>query len=152
MGYGHVPAPTVGSVPMISAFDLILLGSLVSLGGLLFLFRTYRSRSTGSPLHIVSTAMQGSAGNLHERRERAETMAGVRWLTVGALALFVGYTRGSDSGYLFDFWSDLAFHTALLSGCWAATVFRINRASGSATAATAPATPVSSTTAQAIPE
>jgi len=135
---------------MISAFDLILLGSLVSLGGFMFLFRTYRSRSTGSPLHIASTGMQNSAGDLHERRQRAETMAGVRWLTVGALALFVGYTRGSDSGYLFDFWSDLAFHTALLSGCWAATVFRINRASGNATAATTPRTPVSRTTPQGV--
>ena len=100
---------------MISAFDLILLGGLVSLGGLIFLYRAYRCQPTGS-------------SEVTAPRQRAEAMAGVRWLTVGALALFVGYTRGSDSGYLFDFWSDLAFHTALLSGCWAATVFRINRA------------------------
>jgi hypothetical protein len=102
---------------MISAFDLILLGGLVSLGGLIFLYRAYRCQPTGS-------------SEVTAPRQRAEAMAGVRWLTVGALALFIGYTRGSDSGYLFDFWSDLAFHTALLSGCWAATVFRIKRVGG----------------------
>ena len=109
---------------MISAFDLILLGGLVSLGGLIFLYRAYRCQPTGST-------------EVTAPRQRAEAMAGVRWLTVGALALFIGYTRGSDSGYLFDFWSDLAFHTALLSGCWAATVFRIKRAGGTPRVGTA---------------
>jgi hypothetical protein len=126
---------------MISAFDLFLLGTLVSLGGLMFLFRAYRSQSTRLPIQIAANAIKTGADGLHEIRQRAETMAGVRWLTVGALALFVGYTRGSDSGYLFDLWSDLAFHTALLSCCWAATVFRIKRVSRNATAGITPATP-----------
>jgi hypothetical protein len=126
---------------MISTFDLILLGSLISLGGLVFLFRAYRSQSLGSPIQMASTAMKSSGDGFHEARHRAETMAGVRWLTVGALALFIGYTRGADSGYLFDFWSDLAFHTALLSGCWAATVFRIKRVNKNATVGTTPGTP-----------
>jgi hypothetical protein len=112
---------------MISTFDLILLGGLISLGGLVFLFRAYRPQSVGSPAGIVSARMGNSSIGRNETRQRAEAMAGVRWLTIGALALFVGYTRGSDSGYLFDFWGDLMFHTALLSGCWAATAFRINR-------------------------
>jgi hypothetical protein len=112
---------------MISTFDLILLGGLVSLGGLTFLFRAYRPRSAASPAGIASAVMGTRSTGRNESRHRAEAMAGVRWLTIGALALFVGYTRGSDSGYLFDFWGDLMFHTALLSGCWAATAFRINR-------------------------
>ena len=112
---------------MISTFDLFLLGGLISLGGLAFLLRAYRPQSTGSQLDIVFAVMRSRDTGLNETRQRAEAMAGVRWLTVGVLALFMGYTRGSDSGYLFDFWADLMFHTALLSGCWAATAFRINR-------------------------
>lgn len=135
---------------MISTFDLVLLGSLISLGGLVLLFRAYRSQSLGSPMQMASTGLKSSGDILHETRHRAETMAGVRWLTVGALALFIGYTRGADSGYLFDFWSDLAFHAALLSGCWAATVFRIKRVNKGATVGTTPGTPVSSTTPQGI--
>jgi hypothetical protein len=112
---------------MISTFDFFLLGGLISLGGLVFLLRAYRPQSTGSPLDIVFAVMRSRDTGPNETRQRAEAMAGVRWLTVGALALFMGNTRGSDSGYLFDFWADLMFHTALLSGCWVATAFRINR-------------------------
>ncbi|HEX2056448.1 MAG TPA: hypothetical protein VHF07_08135, partial [Nitrospiraceae bacterium] len=111
---------------MISTFDLILLGSLISLGGLMFLLRAYWPQSISTPSAPSSAVITTSNMEGLEIRRRAEATAGVRWLTVGALALFLGATRGSDAGYLFDFWSDLAFHTALLSGCWAATSFRIN--------------------------
>jgi hypothetical protein len=77
---------------MISTFDLFLLGSLISLGGLVFLLRAYRPQSTGSPLDIVFSVMRSRDTGLNETRLKAEAMAGVRWLTVGALALFLGYT------------------------------------------------------------
>lgn len=124
---------------MISTFDLILIGSLISLGGLIFLFRAYRLRPTGSS--EISTPLDGRSQGLPTIHQRAEAMAGVRWLTIGGLALFVGYTRGSSSGYLFDFWSDLLFHTTLLSGCWAAAAFRIKRTGGTPTAGTTPSSP-----------
>ena len=133
---------------MINTFDLILIGSLISLGGLIFLFRAYRLRPTGTPPEIPTAVMKSRTPGLAETHQRAEAMAGVRWLTIGALTLFIGYTRGCNSGYLFDFWSDLLFHTALLSGCWAATVFRIKRVRGTpragttASAPTAPALPI----------
>jgi hypothetical protein len=52
-------------------------------------------------------------------------MAGVRWLTVGALILFIGSTRGADSGYIFGLWTDVLFHVGLLSACWFATLYRL---------------------------
>jgi hypothetical protein len=136
---------------MISTFDLVLIGSLVSLGGLIFLFRAYRFRP-GTPPEIP-TVMKSRTPGPAEIHQRAEAMAGVRWLTIGALAIFIGYTRGSSSGYLFDFWSDLLFHTALLSGCWAATAFRIKRVRGTPRAtptAGAPAAPASPITPHGI--
>ena len=68
-------------------------------------------------------------------------MGGVRWLTVGALALFIGYTRGAESGYLFNLWTDVFFHVGLLSACWAATAVRLKHAGFKTTARLAQSVP-----------
>lgn len=84
---------------MISTFDLTLLGSLVSAGGLVFL-----------------------------RQGKSAAIAGARWLTVGALTLFLAYAHGADDGYLFGPWSDVMFHVVFVSACWGATSFRMKQA------------------------
>ena len=117
---------------MMSTFDLILLGSLISLGGISFLFRAYWGPSIRARTRVTKR---------HEGAHRAEVLAAGRWLTIGALAFFIGYTRGADTGYLIGLWSDVIFHAVLLSGCWAATVFRINRAGGGATTSASPCAP-----------
>lgn len=114
---------------MMSMFDLILLGSLISLGGIGFLIRGYWRPSIGAQRETASVGRSGADEGLDTDQQRAETMAGVRWLTVGALALFIGYTRGAESGYLFNLWTDVFFHVGLLSVCWAATAVRLKRAS-----------------------
>ncbi len=110
---------------MISTYDLVLLGSLISLGGVGFLFRGYRSSSIAWRRGGDSNGK--SSEDRQDNRGRAESVAGVRWLTVGALTLFIGYTRGAESGYLFGPWTDILFHVGLLSVCWAATVSRLQK-------------------------
>lgn len=86
---------------MISTFDLALLGSLVSAGGLLFL-----------------------------RQGKSAATAGSRWLTVGALTLLLAYAHGEEEGYLLGPWSDLMFHVVFVSTCWVATSFRVRQTAG----------------------
>ena len=126
---------------MMSTFDLILLGSLISLGGIGFLVRGYWRPSTGSRLETAAIGRREAGEGIDSDRQRAEAMAGVRWLTVGALALFIGHTRGAESGYLFNLWTDVFFHVGLLSVCWAATAFRLKHAGFKATIRPAPSVP-----------
>jgi hypothetical protein len=112
---------------MISTFDLALLGSLVSAGGLVFLRQgkwpclRVRSLAIGQRLDISPESRE------HYMRSRA--LAGARWLTVGALTLFVAYAHGTDEGYLFDPWTDVIFHLIFVSVCWTMTAYRMKQAS-----------------------
>ena len=120
---------------MISAFDLTLLGSLVSAGGLAFLKqgrRQYRS------IDLLGIGKRPS-GLIAEHREhyaRATALAGARWLTVGALTLFIAYVHGADEGYLFGPWTDVLFPLVFVSTGWAATAYRMNQAVEKAITAT----------------
>jgi hypothetical protein len=115
---------------MVSTFDLTLLGSLVSVGGVAFL------RQAKWP-HLGWTWLSGRqahpSGSIPENRddlERAVTTTGARWLTMGALTLFLAYAHGGEEGYLFGPWTDVMFHVAFVSSCWAATAYRITRTAG----------------------
>ncbi|WP_447975155.1 hypothetical protein [Nitrospira sp. Kam-Ns4a] len=112
-----------------SGFDLIVLGTLVSLGGGLLFARRYWVR-----------AFPAMPGPLSAREcdplivrdgiiRHSEAMAGVRWLTIGVLALGVGATREGEPWYLVGFWSDILLHVTVLSGCWFATLARAKRQS-----------------------
>ncbi len=122
---------------MISSFDLILLGSLVSAGGLAFLFLAKWP-------HLGPTWFNGrrpdhqspSARDYDKQLEHSVTTTGARWLTVGALTLLLAYSHGAEEGYLFGPWSDVLFHIIFFSSCWAATAFRIRRAAGQPTSRT----------------
>lgn len=72
-----------------------------------------------------------SAGGLMLLRQgTSATTAGARWLTVGALTLFIAYAHGEEEGYLFGPWSDVMFHVVFVSTCWVATSYRIRQAAG----------------------
>jgi hypothetical protein len=113
---------------MLSTFDLTLLGSLVSAGGLAFLGQAqwphlgWRSCNERRSANLVSTFES------RDRLERSTTIAGSRWLTVGALTLFVAYAHGAEEGYLFNPWGDVLFHVIFVSTCWGATAFRMKQA------------------------
>lgn len=132
---------------MISTFDLTLLGALVSAGGLLFLLSAHRLHLGFGRFMRAADQNGPGSGRTGEHAKHSARMAGVRWLTVGALTLFLAYTHGADEGYLFGPWADVMFHVTLLSACWTATAYRINQASGqpAAEAPTAPNAPLSST-------
>ena len=109
---------------MISTFDLTLLGSFVSAGGILFLCRGKRpfgSRRLTAERSIILSE-EG-----REQDERASLLEAARWLTVGILTLFVGLLHGADEGYLFGPWSDVMFHVVFVSTCWATAALRINK-------------------------
>ena len=99
---------------MLSTYDLTLLGSLVSVGGVAFLRQGKRA--------IQLTAER------REQQARSTALAGARWLTVGALTLFMAYAHGAKDGYLFGPWTDVIFHIVFVSTCWATTVYRIHQA------------------------
>jgi hypothetical protein len=112
---------------MISTFDLTLLGSLVSAGGLVFVRQ-------GKWPHLGSRWLRGRTlpavmtGESRGNHERSTAVAGARWLTLGALTLFLAYFHGADEGYLFGPWSDVMFHVVFVSTCWGMTAFRIKQA------------------------
>jgi len=119
---------------MISTFDLTLLGSLVSAGGLLFLRHgKWPHVGIGRPSDSqrqIELSVEG-----RKTHARSSELAGARWLTVGLLTLFIGYVHGADTGYyLFGPWSDVLFHVVFVSTCWATTVFRIRQTAGQAPA------------------
>ena len=111
---------------MISTFDLTLLGSLVSAGGLAFLrqgkWPYLRVHVLGIGNHLELSAES------RDHLTRSMALAGARWLTVGALTLCVAYAHGADEGYLFDPWTDVMFHLIFVSTCWATTAYRMKQA------------------------
>ena len=118
---------------MISTFDLTLLGSLVSAGGLAFL---RQGKWPHLDLHfskpIIMTAECRESTNDRRRLPAA------RWLTVGALTLFIAYVHGADEGYLFGPWADVMFHLVFVSTCWATTLYRTNQTAQRSTALSIP--------------
>ena len=91
---------------MISTFDLMLLGSLVSAGGLLFLRHGKRSYLNWSSLGMAKRPCELSAES-RQQHARSTALAAARWLTVGVLTLFIAYVHGAEEGYLFGPWSDV---------------------------------------------
>ncbi len=115
---------------MISTFDLLLMGSLVSAGGLLFLRQAKWPQLLGRWLNWRPAQPSGSTREHRDHLERSVTTAGARWLTMGLLTLFLAYTHGGEAGYLFGPWSDVLFHVTFVSTCWAATASRLKRTAG----------------------
>ncbi|HET7909800.1 MAG TPA: hypothetical protein VFL19_03760 [Nitrospira sp.] len=112
---------------MISTFDLTLLGTLVSAGGLLFLRQGKRPHlrlyNLGAGKRTIELSAEG-----RDHHARATVLAGARWLTVGSLTLFIAYIHGAEEGYLFGLWSDVLFHLVFVVTCWTATAYRMNQA------------------------
>jgi hypothetical protein len=113
---------------MISTFDLTLMGSLVSLGGLIFLRLGTRPHLEESPRNGRRSADAGSTPESRNALQRSTASAGVRWLTVGVLTLLLAYARGAEEGYLFGPWGDVMFHLVFVSGCWGMTASRMKQA------------------------
>lgn len=117
---------------MLSTYDLTLLGSLVTTGGLAFL------RQGKSP-HLNVHWLAGRTRTIElpaesqKQHARSTALAGARWLTVGALTLFMACVHGAKEGYLFGPWTDVIFHLVFVSTCWATTVYRINQAANRST-------------------
>lgn len=120
---------------MISTFDLTLLGSLVSAGGLVFLRQGKWPYFGWSRLKRQQPADMELTPESRDRHERSSAMTGTRWLTVGVLTLFLAYTHGAEEGYLFGPWSDVMFHVIFVASCWGMTAFRMKQ-----TALSVPAT------------
>jgi hypothetical protein len=117
---------------MLSTYDLTLLGSLVSAGGLAFL---RQGKSPHLNVHWLAgrTRTIDLPAESREQHARSTALAGARWLTVGALTLFMAYVHGAKEGYLFGPWTDVIFHLVFVSTCWATTVYRINQAANRST-------------------
>ena len=118
---------------MISTFDLTLLGSLVTAGGLVFLRHGKWPYLSWSSLGIGKRPFELSAES-RQQHARSTALAGARWLTVGVLTLFIAYVHGAEEGYLFGRWSDVMFHVVFVSTCWATTAFRMKQAAERANA------------------
>jgi hypothetical protein len=112
---------------MLSTFDLALLGSLVSAGGLAFLGQAKWPHLGWRGFNERQSANRESTSESRDRLERSTAIAGARWLTVGALTLFVAYAHGAEEGYLFGPWGDVLFHVIFVSTSWGTTAFRMNQ-------------------------
>jgi hypothetical protein len=112
---------------MISTFDLILLGGLVSVGGAALLGQGKRAHMDAGRLTGQKPAAELTVKGVEEGHARLTALAGARWLTVGALTLFIAYAHGAEEGYLFGPWTDVMFHLVFVSTCWITTLYRINQ-------------------------
>ena len=112
---------------MLSTFDLTLLGSLVSVGGLTFLGQAKWPHLGWKWYNERQSPNRKSTYESCDRLERSTAIAGARWLTVGALTLFVAYVHGAEEGYLFSPWGDVLFHVIFVSLCWGTTAFRMKQ-------------------------
>jgi len=112
---------------MISSFDLMLLGGLVSIGGMALLSQGKSAHVDVGWLTRVKPADELTVRD-DENHARLTALAGTRWLTVGALTLFIAYAHGAEEGYLFGPWTDVMFHLVFVSTCWVTTLYRINQA------------------------
>jgi len=112
---------------MLSTFDLTLLGSLVSAGGLAFLGQAKWPHLVWEKISERQSANRESNSESRERLKRSTTIAGARWLTVGVLTLFVAHTHGAEEGYLFGPWGDVLFHVIFVSTSWGTTAFRMKQ-------------------------
>ena len=106
---------------------------MVSAGGVLFLRQGKGPYLGFDRLRSGMRAAELTMEN-REHRARSAALAGTRWLTVGALTLFIAYVHGAKEGDLFGPWTDVMFHVIFVSTCWATTVFRINQAADGLTA------------------
>ncbi|MER3423539.1 MAG: hypothetical protein C4293_10195 [Nitrospiraceae bacterium] len=108
----------------ISPFHLIVLGTLASIGGALLIAKAYwwPSLDRRTARHTI----EGSQPFLIRREilQHSHTMAGVRWLVVGTVALFFGMTRRGETFYFIDPWTDVFLHVVVLSFSWVATLTR----------------------------
>lgn len=111
---------------MISTFDLMLLGGLVSIGGVALLGQHKWAYANIGWVTEAKPAAQLTVKDV-EGRARLTALAGARWLTVGALTLFIAYAHGAKEGYLFGPCTDVIFHLAFVSTCWVTTIHRINQ-------------------------
>ena len=111
---------------MISTFDLMLLGGLVSIGGVALLSQRKWVHRDIDWLTDAKPAAEFTVKNV-EGRARLTALAGARWLTVGALTLLIAYAHGAEEGYFFGPWTDVIFHLVFVSTCWVTTLYRINQ-------------------------
>src|SRR5512146_2754153 len=102
---------------MISTFDMTLMGSLVTAGGLMFLLQAKWPNLGWKQLNGRQYHKSRLAPETLDKLERSVAIAGARWLTVGVLTLFLAYTHGAEEGFLFGPWGDVSFHLIFLSGC-----------------------------------
>ena len=112
---------------MLSTFDLTLLGSLVSVGGLTFLGQAKWPHLGCRVFYERQSPNLESSYKSCGRLERSTAIAGARWLTVGALTLFMAYAHGAEEGYLIGPWGDVLFHVIFVSLCWGTTAFRMKQ-------------------------
>ena len=122
-----------------STFDLTLLGILVCAGGFLFLRQGKWPHVDLSRLWIGKRPCELTAEGL-EHHARSTVLAGTRWLTVGALTLFIAYAHGAKEGYLFGPWTDVLFHLVFVAGCWSLTAFRMQQSAERTTTVSLPTT------------
>ena len=125
------------SAYLISTFDLTLLGSFVSAGGILFLCRGKQPQFGSLWLAAERSIILSEEGR--EQHERATLLEAARWLTVGVLILFIAFLHGAEEGYLFGPWSDVMFHVVFVSTCWATAALRINKRTVTVTLPASPA-------------
>jgi hypothetical protein len=108
----------------IGAFDLLVLGTLVSVGGAAFIAKAYWRTPLSETVKRTPVAQANPVLIRHQIHQHLHALAGVRWLAVGAVALFLGVTRGEEAAYFFGPWADVLVHAAVLSLSWVATVAR----------------------------
>lgn len=107
-----------------SPFHLTVLGILALIGGALLIAKAYWRPSFKD--EMVKHTIEGSRPLLirYEILRHSHTVAGVRWLVIGAVALFFGMTRRGETFYFVDPWTDVFLHVAVLSFSWVATIAR----------------------------
>ena len=111
-----------------NGFDLLLLGILTLTGGAILILQGWR-RASGATTPVAQGLWPGGSFELRKQAVRhAHNMAGVRWMTIGAVSFVLAVTRERDTIFLVEDWENVLMPLTVLTVALAITSGRAARA------------------------
>lgn len=111
-----------------NGFDLLLLGILTLAGGAILIVQGWRRASRATTPVARGVSPDGSFELRPAAVRHAHNMAGVRWMTIGAVAFVLAVTRERDTMFLVETWENVLMPLTVLTVALVITSGRADRA------------------------
>lgn len=111
-----------------NGFDLLLLGILTLAGGAILILQGWRRASEATTPAARGISPGGSFELRRQAVRHAHNLAGVRWMTIGAVAFLLAVTRERDTMFLVENWENVLMPLTVLTVALFITSGRADRA------------------------